>query len=898
MVYNTPKKTVLEQTGNNRMKGRSGDFPGRLLGWWVSLIQRHSLPVIIVTLLLTAGVFYYSIRNFRINVDTGGMISEKLRFRQLEIEFSKAFPQMSDTIVVVLDADAPELALSARKRMAERLRKETRLFRTVSEPGGGAFFEKNGLLYLSVKELEDFADSMAGAQPFFAMLSEDLSLRGLFSVLERALSEPEGREAMGERINLLLDRMGETFEEAAGNRARQLSWQAIMLGDEQANKLRRQFIILQPYLDSTRLSSGEAPLEAVRSAAKEMGFNGGSGVKMHITGDVALSHENLIEVRNTVGAATLISFLLVGVTLFVGLGRSGRLVFASLVTLGVGLIWTTGFAIAFVGSLNLISVTFAVLFIGLGIDYSIQFCLRYRELMGSGLAHEEGIVTTAKGVGRSLLVSCVTIAIGFYSFVPTAYAGVGELGFISGTGMLISFFANLTILPALLTLLPVKGKKGLPSTPWQRLVTLPYVRSGTVGIVALMSGLGAVMLLPGVYFDYNPLNLYDKKSEAITTIKELFKDPESVPWTASVLAGSREEANETAERLRKLKEVKMVITLSDFVAEDQTEKLKIISDVALFMPPSLKEVRVTQLSHAEELKALSGFEKALEKSLHSPDRTVSPSARRLYESIQRFKALLHDPVKGQKAFAALDAGLLSALPDLLRGLETSFQASAFGLSDLPGELTAQYLSPDGRYRVQVFPGEDIMNRDALERFVRAVRTVAPDATDSPITVLESGKAVVSSFRQATLSALVVIILYLLIELRNLSVTVLILVPLALAMFLAGAFSVLFDLPLNFANVIIVPLLLSVGVHNGIIFVLRHQTEPPPDGNMLKTSTARAVLLSTLTMIISTGSLSFSAHRGIASMGLLLTVCLGFLLICTLFLLPALLELTEKRAGIK
>ncbi len=879
------------------MRNPAGDYAGRFLGWWVSSVQRRALIVILVALLLTLGVLYYSARNFKINVDTGGMISEKLRFRRLEVDFSKAFPQMGDTIVVVLDSDSPELVLSARKRLAERLRKETSLFRTVSEPEGGKFFEKNGLLYLSVKELEDFADNMAGAQPFFAILSHDLSLRGLFSVLEKALTEPEAREAMDRRIGLIFDRMGETFDDASEDRLRQMSWQRIMLGDEEANKMRRQFIIVQPFLDVTELSSGEAALGAVRRIAGETGLNGQSGVKMHITGDVALSHENLVEVRNTVGAATLVSFLLVGITLFIGLGRSGRLVLASLVTLLTGLIWTTGFAIAFVGSLNLISVTFAVLFIGLGIDYSIQFCLRYRELTQAGLTREEGIVTTARGVGRSLLVSCITIAIGFYSFVPTAYAGVGELGLISGTGMFISFFANLTLLPALLTLFSVQGGKSRRRGVVKRLTSLPYVHSRSVVIGALVLGLGAALVSPKVYFDYNPLNLYDRKSEAIATIKELFKDPESPPWTASILVRSPEKADEVAERLRKLKEVKMAVTLSDFVAEDQPEKLGIISDVALFMPSSLKNIRMSHLSYEEQLKALDGFEKALEKSLRTSPATVNPYERRLSESIRRFRSVLKDPARGAKAFGMLEEGLLSSLPDLLHSLDTSLQASSFGASDLPGELKAQYLSPDGRYRVQVFPSEDITDRNALERFVRAVRTVAPDATDTPITVFESGEAVVSSFRQATLSALVVITLYLLIELRSLLVTVLVLMPLALAMFLTGAFSVLFDVPLNFANVIIVPLLLGVGVHNGIIFTLRYQNEPPPDRNMLKTSTARAVLLSTLTMIVSTSSLAFSAHRGIASMGLLLTVCLGFLLISTLVLLPVLLELLGKHSRI-
>jgi len=204
------------------------------------------------------------------------------------------------------------------------------------------------------------------------------------------------------------------------------------------------------------------------------------------------------------------------------------------------------------------------------------------------------------------------------------------------------------------------------------------------------------------------------------------------------------------------------------------------------------------------------------------------------------------------------------------------------------------VSADGRYRVQVFPRENMLDRKALERFIHSVRTLAPDATDTPVTVYESGRAVVSSFRQAALSALIVITLYLLFELRSISFTILILIPLVLAMLLTAASSVLLDIPFNFANVIIVPLLLGVGVHSGLIFILRYRTEPPPDGNMLKSSTARAVMFSTLTTIVSTSSLSFSAHRGIASMGMLLALCLSFMLLCTLILLPALLELLRKR----
>ena len=875
------------------MAGPAKDYPARLLAWWVTSVQRHASLVMVITLLITGGILFYTLSHFSINVDTSSMLSEKLHSRQLEKDFGGSFPNLSDIIVIVLNADTEEHARAARTQLAERLRKETGLFKSVYEPGGGSFFERNGLLYLSGKELEDFADTLTSAQPFLALLSQDLSAKGLFSMLTMALNRREEISLKDLRIKPLFDGMSEAFEGVINNRRYHLSWQGMMFGKELARQ-RHQFIILRPYLDFIKLSAGEASLETVRRVLKEFGFNGENGVTARITGDVALSHENLTEVRNSVGVATLVSLFLIACSLYIGLGRSGRLVFSSLATLIIGLIWTTGFAVAFIGSLNLISITFAVLFIGLGIDYSIQFCLRYRELVLACFDYRECIGMTARGVGRSLLVSCITIAIGFFSFVPTAYAGVAELGLISGMGMFISFFANLTILPALLTLLPLQRRDKQHAPSRGVILTLPYTRPKAIRTIAIVLGLGTLVLLPRVYFDYNPLNLYDKKSEAITTVKDLFKDPDSSPWTISILVRDAEEAKALAEKLGKLKEVKMAITLSDFVPEGQPEKLGVLSDIRLMMPPSLKGLQVKQLSYEQKLASLRTFEEALRKSLRSFSGEDARSAQRLYEDIGSFQTMLKNPEKGQRAFAALEESLLSGLPSLFEQLGTLLQAGPVDIHSLPQDLVSQYVSTDGRYRVQVFPRENILDRNALERFVHSVRTLAPDATDAPVTVYESGRAVVSSFRQAALSALVVITLYLLFELRSISFTILILVPLLLAMLLTAASSVVLDIPLNFANVIIVPLLLGVGVHSGLIFVLRYRTEPPPDGNMLRTSTARAVMFSTLTTIVSTSSLSFSSHRGIASMGMLLALCLSFMLVCTLILLPALLELLGKR----
>ncbi len=840
------------------MVNNNKEYSKKLIGWWVGFVQRNAVPVLIAVLLTCGGTVLYLKQNFRINTDLNSMISEKLHFRKIEKDFSRAFPQLSDTIVVVIDAETAEQAVSARKHMAGRLRKETGLFKTVFEPGGGDFFEKNGLLYMDTDELEELADKLATAQPLLAFLSKDLSLRGLFSVLDMALNSPEATKTQDSSMDLLFDHLSKTFESAGVGRSRQMPWESIMFGEKAAAEQRRQFIITQPYLDAANPSADEVSLETVRRIAKELGITEANGVKMRITGDVALSYENMMTVRNSTGIATVASIILVGVLLFIGLG-SGRMVLASLLTLIIGLLWTTGFAIAFVGSLNLISITFAVLFIGLGIDYSIQFCLRYRELIQSGHKRWEGLTTTAKGVGRSLFLSCVTVALGFYSFAPTAYAGVAELGLISGTGMFISFFATITVLPALLTLFKTGQSKGLPAPTKKIISELPYKYSRTIIAGAVILGLASVPFLHRVFFDYNPLNLYSKTSESVSAIKELFDNPEAQPWTISVLASGEENAKRLAESLKKLKEVKAAITLSDLVPEKQPEKLRILSDIALFMPQNITDLKIKNLKYEENIKALKGFDNALKKSLLSSAKE-DPHVRRLYASIQNFKARLDDPVKGQRAVAALEKSILVSLPDLFKRLGSSLQAKAFSRSDLPRELAEQYVSVDGRYRVQVFPVENIMDIDALKRFVLAVRAVAPDATDAPVTIYESGRAVVSSFSEAVLYAMVAIMLFLLIELRSFFATALILVPLILAMFLTGAASVLLKIPLNFANVIVVPLLLGIGVHSGIIFMLRYLTEPPSDGNMLRTSTARAVLFSTLTLLISTGSLSFFAPQ--------------------------------------
>jgi hypothetical protein len=239
------------------MLNRAQAYSTRLLAWWVNSIRRHALLAMLVTFLTTAGVLAYTISHFRIDTDVTDMISDKLPYRKLEKEFQRAFPQLGNTIVVVIDAETPEAARFERKRMAERLKEEVGLFKRVYIPGGGEFFEKNGFLYLSVSDLQELADNLADAQPLLGFISRDLSLRGLFSLLEKILSQ-EGDREQRERLVPLFDRLSKAFESAASSRPYQLSWQELVVGKDAAREMSRQFIILEPVIEDNTLAAGEA----------------------------------------------------------------------------------------------------------------------------------------------------------------------------------------------------------------------------------------------------------------------------------------------------------------------------------------------------------------------------------------------------------------------------------------------------------------------------------------------------------------------------------------------------------------------------------------------------------------------------------------------------------------
>ena len=403
-------------------------------------------------------------------------------------------------------------------------------------------------------------------------------------------------------------------------------------------------------------------------------------------------------------------------------------------------------------------------------------------------------------------------------------------------------------------------------------------------VVAALAGVAALPALPAVSFDFNPLHLKDPESESMRTFADLAADPETSPHVIDVLAPSLEEAEALAGRLAALDEVADALTLSSFVPRAQDEKLELIESLAFYLGPALAPPGGTSSSTPEERRTAFAELRALVAD------TPGPGAARLAAALAE---LGQDPADA--TLADLEARLTGTLPGLLERLREALDAHRVARQDLPAEVREQWVNARGEARILVRPATPIVDNPGLRQFAQAVLAVAPHATGTPIVVMQGGEEVVQAFRQASALALAFITVLLALVLRNLRDLVFVLAPLGLAVLFTAASAVLLDLQLNFANVIVLPLLLGLGV-SGALHVVMRWREEGESGDLAATSTPRAVLFSALTTVASFGSLAISAHPGLASMGLLLSVAIFWSLVCSLLVLPSILALASPREG--
>ena len=872
------------------------DSLGRIAAAWVDRVQDHAGAIIVIFLTATLAIGAYVATTLGVNSSEIDIFSRDLRVMQLREDYFENFPELRDPIVVVVDAVTPDLAHDSANRLAQRLRQEPEHFPGVYQPDAGEFFDEHGLLYSNVDELQDMVDRLSMAQPFLARLSRDQSVGGLFELLDEAGEAAHSGDIEGSIL-------GDTFEAVSGAIDRYLdgggtpmSWQQLLDARETDEQIHRRFILVRPVVDFSRLQPAEDTLGRLAEVLAELEFDRGDDVRVRTTGTFPLAYEESRHILEQASWAGLASLVLVTIILSTGFG-SWRLVFCSVLTLIVGLVWTAGFAAAAIGYLNLISIAFGVLFIGLSIDFAIHLSVQFSDYLEAGEEPKKAIDGAASNVGGSLIVCALTTAIAFLAFVPTDFKGVAELGLIAGIGMFIGLFTNFTFLPAMIIKFAPRSRirhaRAVPT--WlSRLRALPVRHARIVLTLAFVCLLAAAMVLPSIHFDSNPIRIRDPSASSVQVFNEILHDGDSYPWNLNVVAGDLEAARETASLLEKLPDVRLALTLSDFIPEDQDEKLDILDQAATMMLPSLSERPEITSTALPKLRSDIG---RLEKTLASlasgtGDATLADAAGALLASVRGLERKLETDPDGEKALEKLHAVLFGSLPGRLRLLRDGLKVGPVDIEDIPTAIEQRMLGVDGRARIEVFPEKDLSDQKSLEEYVSSVRSVAPDAFGEGLLIVETGEVVIQALRQALLTAGVFIMVILVLLWRNLLDAALVAAPLLLATVFTVACSVVFDIPFNFANVIIIPLLLGMGIDSGIHMVHRVRFGDLPEGNLLGTGTARAVLLSALTTIASFGTLAFSTHVGIASLGQLLTIGVSLVLICNLIVLPALVALTE------
>jgi len=829
-----------------------------------------------VVLSVTAG--WYAASHLTINTDVERLLPTDLPWRQRELALDRAFPQNTDLLAIVVDGQTAEVADEAAEALAKRLSGETRLFKNVRRPDGGPFFRENGLLFMNKDELQSMSDQLIEAQPLIGSLAHDPSLRGLFDALTLFMKAAAGGDMKLDKLDPTLLAIGDTVAAAAAGKPQALSWQELLTGKPPKARELRRFVLAQPVLDFSSLEPASAAIAEVRRAAAELGLDPAHGVRVRLTGSVAVNGDEFATLREGAARSTILSIVSVCVLLFAAL-RSVKLVVSILGTLIAGLLLTGGFAALAIGSLNVISVAFAVLFIGLAVDFSIQFSIRYRDQRYRRSEFAPALRGTGESIGPSLWLAAGATAIGFFAFLPTDYEGIRELGLIAGVGMVVAVGLNFTLLPALLTLLKPKGEPEPIGFRWAAPLDgiLLARRNWVIGGAVVLAAIG-IALLPRLTFDFDPLNLKDPNTESVSTLFDLMKDPDTTPYTAEVLAPSLDQAKALAERLSDLPEVAQVLTAASFVPHDQAAKLAIISDLKILVGPSLSPFDTKPPpTPAEITHAIDECRDAL-RPVAAAAGPQSPAAR-LLAALDA--AAARGPAIVEPLRRTLMGGLLHQF-DLLRQL---LKAGPVSLATLPPELRQNWIAADGSARVEVFPRGDARDNAVLEQFVAAVRTVAPDVTGTPVTIQESGRTISTAFLEAGIIAVAAITVLLGFVLRRLRDVALVIAPLLLAAVLTLAATIVIGLPLNYANIIALPLLLGIGVAFDIYFVMNWRAGLT---HHLQSSTARAVVFSAFTTMMAFGSLALSNHPGTADMGKLLSLSLALTLFCTLLILPALL----------
>ncbi len=875
------------------------------------LIIRYPRLILGAALLLAALSVLYTWEKMAFLTGRDQLMPANTSFNRDYQAYRREFGDQEEIAVVIESGDSARAGQFG-ERLAECLRGDRQHFREVFFPFGLPFFQKNGLLLMPKEELATFTANLAKAAPTLKALAAAPSVQTLFTSLtgdmEKYLAAPDA-PGSGERLDRLvfmLGALGDGIGSFANGGGAGLSLESVMFrradGSESSFVAagRQQVLTVLPVKDESSFMQSAAAIDALRkeiaALKKRPEF---AGVTIGLTGTPVLEHDEMLTSKRDITLATAITVVLTVILLLVAF-RGLLNTIAAMVALAVAISLSFGFATLAVGHLNILSSVFAVMLIGIGIEYGIQVVLRYQEELARGRSRDEALRLSLSRNGWAIVMAAATVAAAFGTFAFTDFKGIAELGVIAAGGIAICVLVTFTVLPALLVLFPVRMPRTRPAVGaepgWQRLL-FGYPRM--VLPIALILAFVCLWPLFHSEFDYNLMNMQAKGLESVNYAYKLMRSKENAGYFAVVTAATKEEAAVRAKTLESLPTVDHVVWAGSFVPDDQTEKLRLLAaarkELADVKPvPYEEDLRLMELPAVFE-----NFRNTVEKLKTGLAKENKPAARPVgafLATLDKFFAGL-EKEKDRNAVGMLkdfQGGMFAELPARIELLKKSLDAAPVQAADVPPELMRRFISKNGTYLLQVAPKEEIFARGPLKRFLDDVRKVDPAATGEPVMVYESMTVLRDSYRSAFIFAFAAIAAILLVTFRSFRYALIGLVPLVAGILFMVAGMRLFGISFNSANVIVLPLVLGIAVDSGIYLISRYRREDETPRQVILSSTGIGVFLNTLTIMASFGALMVAHHQGVFSIGAVMSLGMVACQMAFIIVLPAVLTLFGRK----
>ena len=895
--------------------------PDSLLGRWLSKIAAAILrrphwffwPQVVLFFLCVA----VTVKFLQFDTDRNNLVGGNQRYHHNFLEFQKEFPQQDD-LVVVVESENVEKNRQFVERLGARLESETNLFKDVFYKGDLAMMGSKALLFAPESDLAGLRDTLKDDLPFIEKFSRTTNLVSFFDLVNTQFRTAKREEnAQNDALIKSLPALERILQQARDSLERPGTPPSpgvsalFAAGDEATAGTYITFNQGKIFLVTAHAPSDEKSgdaVERIRELVQQTRMEV-TGVNAGLTGEPVLEHDEMAQSQKDTTVAGIVSLVLCAIIFIYGYNETGRPIKA-IICLLFGLAYTFAFATVTVGHLNILTITFLPMLIGLAIDFGVHLITRYEEELRHGKTEAEALTKAMVFTGQGIFTGALTTAGAFAAMAFTHFKGIQEMGVICGGGLMICLIPMLTILPVLL----LRGKQNVIDhtiheddrrarieSYW---LNRPVLVALVIGIISVATAFEARK----VFFDYNLLNMQSAGLPAVVYEQKLIDSADKSVLFGAVVATNLDEAVRLEKKIRALTNVVAdVESIAGFLHQDQGAKLQLISDIKAevapldFGAPDMHPVDVYELSRT--LYSFSGY---LGAALDEVSKTDAVLARQLASLQKTVLELRRAMLAGDSSALAEYGEKLGVYQQaLFDDLRTTFQTlqkhddrAPLRIADLPPALRDRFVGVTGKFLLQVYPKKNVWQHDNQKEFVKTLRreldpqdTNLPNITGTPVQLLEYTTLLKNSYITAAWYSLAAIAVMVFFHFRSLTAVVLALIPVGLGtLWLVGLMG-WHGVPFNPANIMTLPLVIGIGVTNGIHILNRYAEERTP--GILARSTGKAVLVSGLTAIAGFGSLILAQHRGIHSLGYIMAVGIAMCMIAALTFLPALLNLIGR-----